>query len=50
VITFEVLAGVIVRQDDGWEADLQQQQQLLLAVLVIAEGKLVSSSRLEDAL
>ena len=49
VINFGVLGRVTARQDDR-EAQLQPQQQLMLAALVDANGALVSSSELQYAL
>jgi DNA-binding SARP family transcriptional activator len=49
VTRFEILGRVAARQDD-WAADLPPQQQLLLAVLVMAGGATVGRKRLEEAL
>ena len=49
MINFEVLGRVTAWQD-GWEASLQTQQQLMLARLAIAGGTLVPGSELQHAL
>jgi DNA-binding SARP family transcriptional activator len=49
VINFEILGGVTARQD-GWEADLKPQPQLMLSRLVVARGRLVSGPDLKHAL
>lgn len=46
---FKILGRVAAQQGD-WGAHLPRQQQLLLAVLVMAEGSTVSRKRLEEAL
>ena len=49
MINFEILGRVTAWQDD-WVANLSRQQQLLLAVLVLAKGTLVPGIDLERAL
>jgi DNA-binding SARP family transcriptional activator len=49
VINFEILGRVTAQQDD-WTADLSPQQQLLLAILVMARGTPVPRTQLERAL